>query len=131
MANKEEYVLKRLMAYGMVKGSTPEIQRRIGWAVAWAAKGSRIERPKVRVTRKTAKAIEEFARSVSAMADPAVIQNAAFEALKRNGLKPSEFFPTIYGILLGSDRGPRLGPYVIDAGPSSVSEALLRAVGSK
>ena len=130
-ASREDYVLKRLMAYGMVKSPTPDLQKRISRAVAWAAKEIHLEKPRVRLTRKTAKAVEEFARSVSTMSDAAMVQNAAFEAIKGNGLKPTEFFPAVYGILLGSDRGPRLGPYVIDAGPNLVSEALLRAVGSK
>jgi len=58
------------------------------------------------------------------------VQNAAFDAAKRNGLKPGEFFPAVYTILLGSDRGPRLGPYVIDAGPQAVGKTLRLAVSS-
>ncbi|MDE1858815.1 MAG: hypothetical protein KGI26_07100, partial [Thaumarchaeota archaeon] len=58
------------------------------------------------------------------------VQNAAFDAAKGNGLRPAEFFPTVYLILLGSDRGPRLGPYVVDAGKSEVSRLLLDALGS-
>jgi len=56
------------------------------------------------------------------------VQNAAFDSARKNGLKPGEFFPVVYSILLGSDRGPRLGPYVIDAGKGVVSRALLDAV---
>jgi lysyl-tRNA synthetase class 1 len=69
--------------------------------------------------------VREFAAAIQRLSDPETIQNAAFEALKRNGLKPGDFFPVVYSILLGSDRGPRLGPYVIDSGPGAVSKSLL------
>ncbi|MDA4121316.1 MAG: lysine--tRNA ligase [Thaumarchaeota archaeon] len=130
-SNEEEYVLKRLMAYAMVKSPTPDLTRRIGWAIKWASREPQPERPKVKVSRKAVKAIGEFAKSMSGLSDPVLIQNAAFEALKRNGLKPSQFFPAVYGILVGSDRGPRLGPYIVDAGPQKVSEALLRSIKLK
>ncbi|MCL5672301.1 MAG: hypothetical protein M1566_02315 [Thaumarchaeota archaeon] len=61
---------------------------------------------------------------------PDSVQNAAFDAAKRQGLRPGEFFPAVYAVLLGSDRGPRLGPYVMDAGRAEVSRALLAAVGN-
>ena len=80
--------------------------------------------PKARI------AVKEFAEGISNLSDPDAIQNAAFEAVKRNGLKPRDFFPAVYMILLGSDRGPRLGPYIVDSGPAAVSRALSDAMGS-
>jgi lysyl-tRNA synthetase class 1 len=123
-----EYVTKRLLAYGMVKAVSPELERRILWATKWVAREGKAERPKVKVGKKAGKAIAEFADALANLKDPDAIQNAAFEALKRNGLEPREFFPVVYSVLLGSDRGPRLGPYVVDAGPPAVSEALLKAL---
>ena len=76
----------------------------------------------------TRKAVEDFARALPKARDAELIQNAAFDAARKNGLKPGEFFPTVYFILLGSDRGPRIGPYIIDAGRAEVSKALLDAV---
>jgi lysyl-tRNA synthetase class 1 len=74
------------------------------------------------------KAVGDFASAIVRAKDADAIQNAAFEAAKRNGLKPGEFFPAVYGVLLGSERGPRLGPYISDAGREQVSRALLEAV---
>jgi lysyl-tRNA synthetase, class I len=126
----EEFVVKRLISYGMVKELTPDLATRIQWAAKWAARGQKPEGPKVKVSAKASVALREFADRVSELSDAEQIQNAAFEALKKNGLKPSEFFPVVYAVLLGSDRGPRLGPYIVDAGPSSVSKALLDALSS-
>jgi lysyl-tRNA synthetase class 1 len=128
--DRAEYVIKRLISYGMTKGESPELRKRIEWAARWAQRVVQRERPRVKLNQKTEKAIEEFAKAIPALTDPSLVQNAAFDSLKRNGLKPAEFFPVVYTILLGSDRGPRLCPYVIDVVPQAVSEELLIAVTS-
>lgn len=124
----EEFVLKRLATYGMVSDRSEDLSMRIAWASKWGRRGGRpaVETPQLSTSAR--KAVAEFAKAMVEAKDADGIQNAAFEALKRNGLKPGEFFPAVYGILLGSDRGPRLGPYVVDAGQASVSKALLDAV---
>ena len=123
----EEFVVRRLASYGMVSESSDDLSRRISWADKWAKReGERTVEPPT-LSPGAKKAIEEFAKVLgSKNADE--IQNAAFEAAKNNGLKPGEFFPVIYSILLGSDRGPRLGPYVIDAGQKDIRKTLLEAV---
>jgi len=122
-----EFVVKRLQSYGMLKEETPDLQKRIAWASQWVAREGTVTREVVKLKGPEKKAVAEFADSIRTLSDPDSIQNAAFDALKKNGLKPSQFFPAVYSILLGSDRGPRLGPYIIDAGPSSVSDVLAKA----
>lgn len=128
--SEKDYVVKRLVAYGMVKEPTPGLLRRIAWASKWAGREGRRSGNQVEVGPKVKIAVREFAGAIQKLSDPDAIQNAAFEAVKKNGLKPKDFFPVIYSILLGSDRGPRLGPYVIDSDPATVSRSLLDGVGS-
>jgi lysyl-tRNA synthetase class 1 len=128
--SEEDYVVKRLVAYGMVKGPTPELRRRIAWASKWAGRKGRPVGRQAVVSPGVGVAVREFAAAIKTLSDPVAIQNAAFEAVKKNGLKPRDFFPVVYLILLGSDRGPRLGPYVVDSGPAAVSKSLLDAVVS-
>lgn len=52
------------------------------------------------------------------------MQKEIFEIAKRHGTKPIEFFKSIYMILLNSERGPRLGPYIVDRGVAEVIEKL-------
>jgi len=125
----EEFVVKRLAIYGMVTGLVPELSTRIAWAAKWARRegAAPVERPEVDPLAR--KAVEDFANALQGAKDADAIQNAAFDVAKGNGLKPAEFFPIIYSILLGSNKGPRLGPYIIDAGNAAVSKALLEAIG--
>ena len=125
-----EFVLKRLDSYGMVREGSAALSARIGWASKWAKRGGERVADIPHLPQGVRRALEQFANALADAEDGDAVQNAAFEALKNNGLKPSEFFPAVYAILLGSDRGPRLGPYVIDAGRDVVSRALLRAAAS-
>jgi len=124
----EEYILKRLGAYGLVKEGAPDISKRISWAKAWAKReGKRAPEP-VKVPASVARAIRLFAERLLSCRNADEVQTAAFEALRGASLKPGDFFPIVYSILLGSDRGPRLGPYVMDSGKENVSRALLVAL---
>ena len=123
----EEYVVKRLTTYGMLKEApSPELLTRIRKAAAWAkregARGAQSELPEL--TGKQAKAVLEFARAIRTAKTPDDVQGAAFNAIRENDIQAGEFFRAVYGILLGAEKGPRLGPYVMDAGPATVSEKL-------
>ncbi len=127
---REEFVMRRLVNYGMAKEPSAELSARIAWAARWVQREGMKPRKAVKIRGKPKKAVREFARAIASMSDPVQVQNAAFEALKGNGLSPSEFFPSVYEVLVGSDRGPRLGPYILDFDPKKASDALLKATAT-
>ena len=126
--NLDEFVLKRLVSYGMVEDRSDDLLARITWASKWVKRGGGRAAEVPELPDTVRKAIERFANRLAGARDSDAVQNAAFDAVKANGLRPGDFFPAVYGILLGSDRGPRLGPYVMDAGPGNVSKKLLDAI---
>jgi len=125
----EDFVVKRLVAYGMVKEPTPDLLTRIRLAAAWAKRGGGAEE-KVELSAKMAGVVREFAQAIRAAKTDDEVQTAAFEAIRRNGLSPGEFFPAVYTVLVGAAKGPRLGPYVMDAGPGAVADRLERAAAA-
>ncbi|MEM2991319.1 MAG: lysine--tRNA ligase [Halobacteria archaeon] len=58
------------------------------------------------------KALFELADYLLQAKSEVEVQNAIFEIARRNGIKEAEFFKTIYQLLLGKPRGPRLGPFL-------------------
>jgi lysyl-tRNA synthetase class 1 len=123
----EDFVMKRLSSYGLVSGPSEGLSDRIGWASKWVKRGGRPEPQAPDLSAAARKAFETFAKEITNAKSADEIQNAAFEAAKSAGMKPGEFFPAVYGILLGSVRGPRLGPFIMDAGVKKVRETLLEA----
>ncbi len=140
--NVEDFVVKRLIANGAVPGPSPQLTERVGWAAAWAKfvnfgvesgveSDSRNAPPVIELDPKTALALREFASALASAKTPDEIQGAAFEAIRKSGTAPNSFFSAVYRILLGTERGPRLGPYILDAGTQSVAQKLLGASGAK
>ena len=129
----EDYVAKRLTTYGMLKeAASPELLVRIRWAAAWAKRegGKGAQREPLELSEMQAKAVVEFASAIRAAKNADEVQGAAFNAIRGNGLQPGEFFRAVYGLLLGAERGPRLGPYVMDSGPNAVAEELGKALSA-
>jgi lysyl-tRNA synthetase class 1 len=124
----ESFVSKRLAAYGLVKEESEELARRIRWAAAFARRGGEGKSPSTEIGPRARNALLGFVDGLPTCKTADDIQNLAFEAAKKNGLKPGEFFPVIYSVLLGVARGPRLGPYVIDAGVDHVSSRIRDAL---
>jgi lysyl-tRNA synthetase class 1 len=56
------------------------------------------------------------------------IQTAIFSKAKENGVEPKNFFKLIYKILIDSERGPKLGSYIVDLGIQNVINMIGRKV---
>ena len=54
-----------------------------------------------------------------------------FEVAKKNGIKPAKLFKTLYKILIGVDRGPKLGKYITDIGNDKVISMLEEFINTK
>jgi lysyl-tRNA synthetase class 1 len=126
----ESFVSKRLSAYGLVKQETPELTRRVKWAAAFSGKEGKPKPHGVKVGPGARKALLAFVEDLPGCKTSDDVQNLAFESAKNSGLKPGELFPVVYMILLGVERGPRLGSYVMDAGPAVVSARIRDALAA-
>jgi len=116
-----EYVVNKLRQYGMVKEPDNKLLQKIQLALNWAKDMNVVERKKVQISEKEKQLISEFVNSLTSD-DPKTIQYSVFEIAKRNQVEPREFFKTLYKILLGTESGPRLGPYLVDLGVDKAKE---------
>ncbi len=126
----ESFVLKRLASYGMVKEPSAELSARISWATEWAKRGKVQAREPVQLDPNLQEALRDFLEKLKSSKNAEEIQGAAFESLRAHSLDPKSFFSAVYRILLGADRGPKLGPYIMDSGISRVSERIQSAIES-
>ena len=62
---------------------------------------------------------------------PLLIQTKLFEIARNNGVQPKDFFRLIYKLILRTDRGPRLGNYVVDLGIQRTREILTEHIRHK
>jgi len=124
-----EYVEAKLREYSYLKDGLPEnLSERLDYAANWAKDFHEISETKIAFTNAQRLAIEDLISVVKSESDERVIQNAIFSLAKKYSLEPPDFFRLLYMILLGSPRGPRLGPYIRAMGSENVARALERAV---
>ncbi|MCP8314725.1 MAG: lysine--tRNA ligase [archaeon] len=123
--NRLEYILNRLYGYKMVKETTKELIQRVELVSNWADDFKTIEKRKLILKDNEKRAIKELAEFVLEVEDAEKIQEEIFEVARKNDLDPPILFKSIYRILIGSDRGPRLGRYIVDIGREEVSRLLL------
>jgi lysyl-tRNA synthetase class 1 len=55
---------------------------------------------------------------------PKNLQSKVFDIARDNGMEPKEFFTLLYKIMINSDRGPRIGNYVLDLGVERTNNIL-------
>lgn len=123
-----EFVLKKLASYGFVKTADELLKAKIVLASNWAEDFVRHEPVKLALSVEEKKALAEVAQGIGSLDEAQQIQNSIFEAAKRNNLKPQDLFKTLYQILISSDRGPRLGPYIIDIGRERAAQLIEEAL---
>ncbi len=128
---EEEFLVTRLKAYGYteeeIKG---EITGKIRFAVNWAKdiEEKAFER-KLKLKVDEREALIDLREEVSRAIDPSHVQNTVFQVARRHGLKPRDFFPVLYTILIGRREGPRLGPLIMDMGRENVVKILSKYIG--
>ncbi len=126
--SEREFILEKLASYGYKPaGSDQRFESRLTAAILWTTEIETFTTPDVRVEGAERDAVLDLATIVSANGEEAYLQNSIFTIAKKHGLQPAQFFKALYRILIGSDSGPRLGPYILAMGRENVSAALVRA----
>jgi lysyl-tRNA synthetase class 1 len=129
--NRRAYVEQKLREYGYLKTPpTPDFQDRLEQAANWANDFREISEMKIEITNPQRLALEDLIAIVKSETDERVIQNSIFNIANKYSINSPDFFKLLYTILLGSPRGPRLGPYIKAMGNENVAQALQRAIAT-
>jgi lysyl-tRNA synthetase class 1 len=128
---EKEYILAKLEEYSYLHGEEPTgIDARLEYARNWAEDFAEIPEHIPRLSGAEADAVRELTAVIRGQTSVDALQNSIFEVAKKHGVDPPEFFKILYGIFLGSSKGPRLGPYIEAMGRENVADALERALTS-
>ncbi|HEX4921964.1 MAG TPA: lysine--tRNA ligase, partial [Candidatus Bathyarchaeia archaeon] len=128
---EHEFVLEKLAGYGYrVDPGDTRFQERLEHATNWAKEVDALTTGTVQISLPERDAILELAGVINASDDESYLQNSVFTIAKKHNLPTGSFFKTLYRILIGSDSGPRLGPYILAMGRDNVASALASAARS-
>lgn len=121
---RNEHVIKKIIEYGIIKESTPEIEHLVNLAGSYADDFDKPSKVEIQFDETTKKAIKELIVILSSENEPTELQNSIYQIAKTVGMQPKDFFKTLYQIILASDRGPKIGPLIIDIGRKKVAQSL-------
>ncbi|MPM28701.1 Lysine--tRNA ligase [bioreactor metagenome] len=84
--------------------------------------------PKVELTEQELKAVKALYQVVEVMdqLEDKEYTTRLYDAAKLNDLDTGEFFKLVYRIMIGKDRGPKLGPFLQTCGKEKVLSILGR-----
>lgn len=117
-------VTKKLMEYGTIKEPSPEIDELITLAANYADDFDKPTKVEIQIDDMSKKALVELTNVLSVESKPEDLQNAIYNIAKSNGVQPKDFFKILYQIILASDRGPKLGPFILDIGREKATLAI-------
>jgi len=127
------FIAEKLQSYGYLQKDQiidVDLALRIDYAFNWIRDFEEIKETATELSNEEKNALQSLITILEAEEDPEKIQNGIFNAAKNNGLKPGNFFRTLYVILLGVQQGPRLGPYILAMGKQNVIAALKRGLAN-
>ena len=122
--NRNERVMKKLLDYGVIKNPEPEIEKLIELAGNYSDEFDEQEKTQIDLDETTKKALKTLSEALGADEEPEDIQNTIYQIAKSNDVQPKDFFKTLYQIILGTSRGPKIGPFISDIGRKQVAKTL-------
>ncbi|HEV2193190.1 MAG TPA: lysine--tRNA ligase, partial [Nitrosopumilaceae archaeon] len=123
--NRNQLVIKKLIEYGTIKESSSEIDNLINLAGTYADDFDKPTKVEVQMDENIKKSLKELASTLSSDTEPTDLQNFIYQIAKDNGVQPKDFFKILYQIILASERGPKIGPLIMDIGRKKVAQTLL------
>ena len=123
--NRTERVVRKLEDYGVIKKHEPEIEKLINLAGNFADEFDQQEKIQMELDDSSKKALKILVEVLNTEEEkPEDIQNTIYQIAKSNEVQPKDFFKILYQIILGTSRGPKIGPFISDIGRKKVAQTL-------
>ena len=122
--NREERLMKKLLDYGVIKEENSEIENLIKLAGNYSDEFDQQEKTEIELDNSVKKGLKILVETLGADKEPEDIQNTIYQIAKSNNVQPKDFFKILYQIILGTSRGPKIGPFISDIGRKQVAKTL-------
>jgi len=122
-------VMKKLLDYGVIKEGSRQVEGLIEMAGNYADDFGEDRSVELRIDGPVKAALGRLVEVLDGADGPEDMQNAVYEAARENGVAPRDFFRVLYQIILGTDRGPKIGPFIQDIGPDRAGQMIRAHLG--
>lgn len=121
--DRVEKITKRLQDYGIIKNANPKVRELIVLAGNFADEFEQHDKAEIDLNADLKDALRRLAGALESE-ESKDIQDMIYQIAKSSGVQPRDFFKTLYQIMLGTTRGPRIGPFINDIGRQKVAEMI-------
>ena len=128
--NRLEHVTSKLIDYGTIKETDSDIEDLIKCAGNYSDdfEETKIPATKITIDNSSKTALKQLAQLLSENEKIEDLQNSIFTIAKQNQVQPKDFFRILYQIILSTDRGPKIGPFIEDIGKKKIADSISRHV---
>jgi len=122
--NRLEHIASKLIDYGTIKETNSNVEDLIKLAGNYSDdfEETKIPGTKFTIDDSAKDALRQLTDILSKDEKIEDLQNSIYTIAKENQVKPKDFFRILYQIILSTDRGPKIGPFIEDIGKKKVAE---------
>jgi len=119
-----ERIASKLIDYGTIKETNSNVEELIKLAGNYSDdfEETKIPGTKFTIDDSAKDALRQLTDILSKDEKIEDLQNSIYTIAKENQVQPRDFFRILYQIILSTDRGPKIGPFIEDIGKKKVAE---------
>ncbi len=121
--DRTQHIVKKLVDYKTIQKQDAHVEQLIRLAGNYADDFDDKQQQEIEIASQVKVALEEIVETLESQ-EPQDMQNAIYQAAKKNDVPPKDLFKILYQIILGTSRGPKIGPFILDVGCKKVGEMI-------
>jgi len=124
--DRVKHIGSKLIDYGTIKEVNPHIENMIKLAANYSDDFEETKIPAVKITidQSSKIALKQLVDLLSNGEKIEDLQNSIYSIAKENQVQPKDFFKILYQIILSTNRGPKIGPFIEDIGMKKVADTI-------
>lgn len=126
--DRNQRVMRKLVDYGVIKNPEVEVENLIKLAGNFADEFDQQDKMEIELDDNSKNALRQLTDALKGEEELQDIQNTIYQTAKSNNIEPKDFFKLLYQIILGTSRGPKIGPFISDIGRKNVAMTISRYI---
>ena len=128
--NRLHRVTSKLIDYGTIKETNSDIEDLIKLAGNYSDdfEETKVPATKITIDDSSKIALKQLTKLLSENETIDDLQNSIYSIAKENQVQPKDFFKLLYQIILSTERGPKIGPFIEDIGKKNVADAISKHI---
>ena len=125
-----KHVGSKLIDYGTIKEVNSYIENLIVIAGNYSDdfEETKIPTAELEIDDSSKAALKQLVKLLEENVEIEDLQNSIYSVAKENQVQPKDFFKILYQIILSTNRGPKIGPFIEDIGKKKVADIISKYI---